>query len=102
MTRPGLCINRQRTPVCVSLKQTRAARSDDYNRKRSREDSPGTPDVSPSLVGSLPKRSTRFTAEAVESLLSIHEAQLLTYLKLGGWKAGLLVNFKVSVLKNGI
>jgi GxxExxY protein len=40
--------------------------------------------------------------KAVESLLSIHDAQLLTYLKLGGWKVGLLINFNVSVLKNGI
>jgi len=40
--------------------------------------------------------------KAVESLLSIHEAQLLTNLKLGGWKVGLLINFNVSVLKNGI
>jgi GxxExxY protein len=40
--------------------------------------------------------------KAVESLLSIHEAQLLTYLKLGGWKVGLLINFNVSALKNGI
>ncbi len=40
--------------------------------------------------------------KAVESLLPIHEAQLLTYLKLGGWKVGLLINFNVSVLKEGI
>lgn len=40
--------------------------------------------------------------KAVESLLSIHEAQLLTYLKLGGWKVGLLLNFNVPVLKRGI
>jgi GxxExxY protein len=40
--------------------------------------------------------------KAVEVLLPIHEAQLMTYLKLGGWKAGLLVNFNVSLLKNGI
>ncbi len=40
--------------------------------------------------------------KAVESLLSIHEAQLLTYLKLGGWKVGLLINFNVPVLKDGI
>jgi hypothetical protein len=42
------------------------------------------------------------TGKAVESLSSIHEAQLLTYLKLGGWKVGLLINFNVSVLENGI
>ena len=40
--------------------------------------------------------------KSVESLAPIHEAQLLTYLKLGGWKLGLLINFNVAVLKNGI
>jgi GxxExxY protein len=41
-------------------------------------------------------------AKSVESLAPIHEAQLLTYLRLGGWTAGLLINFNVDVLKNGI
>ena len=41
-------------------------------------------------------------AKSVESLAKIHEAQLLTYLKLGGWTAGLLINFNVDLLKNGI
>ena len=40
--------------------------------------------------------------KAVESLLPIHEAQLLTYMKPGGWKVGLLINFNVPVLKQGI
>jgi GxxExxY protein len=40
--------------------------------------------------------------KAVERLLPIHEAQLLTYLKLGGWQVGLLINFNVPVLKQGI
>jgi len=40
--------------------------------------------------------------KAVETLLPIHEAQLLTYMKLGGWKAGLLLNFHAAVLKQGI
>ncbi|MGA2733320.1 MAG: GxxExxY protein [Syntrophobacteraceae bacterium] len=40
--------------------------------------------------------------KAVEELEPIHEAQLLTYLKLGGWKLGLLINFNVQVLKDGI
>ncbi|NOT02092.1 MAG: GxxExxY protein [Phycisphaerales bacterium] len=39
--------------------------------------------------------------KAVDALLPIHEAQLLTYLKLGGWKVGLLINFNVPLLKNG-
>ena len=40
--------------------------------------------------------------KAVDSLLSIHDAQLLSYLKLGGWKIGLLINFNVEMLKNGL
>jgi GxxExxY protein len=40
--------------------------------------------------------------KAVDRLLPIHEAQLLTYLRLGGWKVGLLINFNVVVLKQGI
>lgn len=40
--------------------------------------------------------------KAVEALLPIHEAQLLTYLKLGGWNVGLLLNFNVPLMKQGI
>ena len=40
--------------------------------------------------------------KAVESLLRIHEAQVLTYLKLGKWELGLLINFNVEVLRDGI
>ncbi len=40
--------------------------------------------------------------KAIESIEPIHEAQLLTYLRLGGWKLGLLINFNVPVLKDGI
>ena len=40
--------------------------------------------------------------KTVESLQPIHEAQLLTYLKLGGWPIGLLINFNVPVLTKGI
>ena len=40
--------------------------------------------------------------KAVETLLRIHEAQLLTYLKLGNWQVGLLVNFNELILKRGI
>lgn len=40
--------------------------------------------------------------KAVERLTSVHEAQLLSYLKLYGCKVGLLLNFHVSILKHGI
>jgi GxxExxY protein len=40
--------------------------------------------------------------KAVEQVLPVHEAQLLTYLKLGKFPVGLLLNFHVPVLKQGI
>ena len=40
--------------------------------------------------------------KAVEHIEPIHKAQLLTYLKLTGCKLGLLINFNVKLLKNGI
>ncbi len=40
--------------------------------------------------------------KTVETLLPLHEAQLLTYLKLGGWWVGLLINFNVPVLRDGV
>jgi len=40
--------------------------------------------------------------KAVEKLLAIHEAQVLTYLKLSGKRVGLLMNFNVRFLKDGL
>ena len=40
--------------------------------------------------------------KAVEKVLGIHEAQLLTYMKLAKINIGLLINFNVKVLKEGI
>ena len=40
--------------------------------------------------------------KSVEALAPIHDAQLLTYLRLGGYKLGLLINFNVVLLKDGI
>lgn len=47
-------------------------------------------------------KSVVLELKAVEAIVPIHEAQILTYLKLGGWAVGLLINFNVPVLKNGI
>lgn len=40
--------------------------------------------------------------KAVEAIADIHIAQLLTYMKLTGKRLGLLINFNVKLLKNGI
>jgi GxxExxY protein len=40
--------------------------------------------------------------KAVEKLLAVHEAQLLTYLKLSGIRLGFLINFNTKLIKDGI
>jgi GxxExxY protein len=40
--------------------------------------------------------------KSVDKLMPIHEAQLLTYLRLGKWQAGLLINFNELRLVDGI
>lgn len=40
--------------------------------------------------------------KSVEALTDVHMAQTLTYMKLGDYKLGLLMNFNVNLLKNGI
>ena len=40
--------------------------------------------------------------KTVKKVLRVHEAQLLSYLKLGGFRVGLLINFHVDRLKDGI
>jgi len=40
--------------------------------------------------------------KSVEKIEPIHEAQLLSYLKLSGYKVGLLINFNVRLLRSGI
>jgi len=40
--------------------------------------------------------------KAIDQLAKIHQAQLLSYLKLGGWRLGYLLNFNVTRMKDGI
>ena len=40
--------------------------------------------------------------KSVEALVDVHRAQLLSYLRLGGFRLGYLLNFNVSLMKNGI
>ena len=40
--------------------------------------------------------------KSIDKIVPIHQAQLLTYLRLSGMRVGLLVNFNVSILRQGI
>ena len=50
----------------------------------------------------LVEESVIVEIKAVEGLKPIHEAQIISYMKLSGMKLGLLINFHVIMLKNGI
>ena len=48
------------------------------------------------------ERKVIIELKSVEKILPVHKKQLLTYLKLTGLKLGLLVNFNVALIKDGI
>lgn len=50
----------------------------------------------------LVNESVVIEIKTVEAFTDVHTAQVLTYLKLGGFRLGLLINFYVSSLKSGI
>jgi len=50
----------------------------------------------------LTEKKVVIETKSVEALNDIHLAQILTYMKLGNYKLGLLINFNVVLLKNGI
>lgn len=50
----------------------------------------------------LVENSIVIELKTVECFTDVHFAQILTYLKLGGYELGLLINFHTSLLKNGI
>jgi len=50
----------------------------------------------------LVEQSIIIEVKAVESLTRVHESQLMTYLKLSGCRLGFLMNFHVSLFKNGL
>ncbi len=53
-------------------------------------------------AGLIIARTVIVEIRAVEAILAMHEAQLLTYLRLGGYRTGLLLNFNALRLKDGL
>jgi len=54
------------------------------------------------IIDLLIENKVLVEVKSVDALNDIHLAQTLTYLKLGAYKLGLLINFNVVLLKNGI
>jgi GxxExxY protein len=53
-------------------------------------------------IDAVVERRLVLKLKAVDQVLPVHEAQLLTYMKLGNYGTGLLLNFHVALLKDGI
>jgi GxxExxY protein len=53
-------------------------------------------------IDAVVERRLVLELKAVEQILPVHEAQLLTYMKLGNYRIGLLLNFHVALLKDGV
>jgi len=53
-------------------------------------------------IDTLINKSVIVENKSVESLLPVHEAQLLTYMKLTGCQLGFLLNWNVTLMKHGI
>lgn len=54
------------------------------------------------VIDVLVKNALVLEIKAVQQIMPVHEAQLLTYLRVSSMKLGLLMNFNVEVLKQGI
>jgi GxxExxY protein len=50
----------------------------------------------------LVEKSVIIELKTVDSILPVHEAQLLTYVKITGCRLGLILNFNVPLMKDGI
>ena len=50
----------------------------------------------------LVERSVIVELKSIEAIAPVHEAQMLTYMRFSNVKTGLLINFNVTVLKNGL
>ena len=50
----------------------------------------------------LVENSVVLELKALEQLLPVHEAQLMTYMRLSGKRVGILINFNVELLKTGV
>jgi len=50
----------------------------------------------------LVERLVVVEVKAIDRLTDVHRAQLLSYLKLGGYRVGYLLNFNVKMLRDGI
>ncbi len=96
---PGLLESADEACICVELDKRKIS----YERQKELlEDYKGTKLDCGYRLDIFVENKLIVELKACENLQSIHEAQLMTYLRLTGAKVGLLINFNVPILKEGI
>ncbi|MCE2472057.1 MAG: GxxExxY protein [Anaerolineae bacterium] len=95
---PGLLESIYEDAFCIELEE----RNLTYERQRQVELLYRERNIGDLYADLIVENSVIVELKSVQTLQRIHTAQLLTYLKLTGLKRGLLINFNVHILKEGI
>ena len=95
---PGLLESVYEDAFCIELEE----RHLDYQRQQQVQLLYKGRNIGDLYADLVVNQSVIVELKSVEALMPIHTAQLLTYLKLTGLRKGLLINFNVPILKNGI
>ena len=95
---PGLLENVYENALCIEL----AARNLEYEQQKHLEVLYRGRNVGSFYADLVVEDKVIVELKSVKDLAPIHEAQLITYLKLANIKTGLLINFNVVSLKSGI
>lgn len=95
---PGLLENVYEDALCVEF----ADRKFNFERQKAIDIKYKGRDIGNLIADIIVENCVIVELKSVETLLPIHEAQLLTYLKLMNLRVGLLINFNVPVLIDGV
>lgn len=95
---PGLLERVYEDALCIELEERKIR----YERQKNIEINYKGRMIGDLIADVIVENRVIIELKSVETLLPIHTAQLLTYLKLTNLKIGLLINFNVPILKDGV
>ena len=95
---PGLLERVYEDALCVELEERKIR----YERQKNIEINYKGRMIGDLIADVIVENRVIVELKSVESLLPIHTAQLLTYLKLTNLKVGLVINFNIPILKDGV
>lgn len=95
---PGLLERVYEDAICIELEERKIR----YQRQKNIEINYKGRMIGDLIADVIVEDRVIVELKSVETLLPIHTAQLLTYLKLTNIKIGLLINFNIPILKDGV